>query len=74
MLPLPGGGRFLVQPIHQSDVARCIRSALDRAWPDPQSLVIAGPEPVPYADFVRAVAAAAGLTPAAASCRSPPRR
>jgi nucleoside-diphosphate-sugar epimerase len=61
VLPLPGSGRFLVQPIHLSDVARCIRAALDRSWPDPESLVIAGPEPVSYADFVRAVAAAAGL-------------
>jgi uncharacterized protein YbjT (DUF2867 family) len=61
VLPLPGGGRFLVQPIHQSDVVRCIRAALERPWPAPTSLVIAGPEPVRYADFVRAVAAAAGL-------------
>jgi uncharacterized protein YbjT (DUF2867 family) len=61
LLPLPGGGRFLVQPIHQSDVARCIRAALARPWPAPASLAIAGPEPVRYADFVRAVATAAGL-------------
>ncbi len=61
VLPLPGGGRFLVQPIHQSDVTRCIRAALDVGWEKPTSLVIAGPEPVRYADFVRAVAAAAGL-------------
>ncbi len=60
-LPLPGGGRFLVQPIHQSDVVRCIRAALEQAWPEPTSLVIAGPEPVRYADFVRAVGMAAGL-------------
>ena len=61
VLPLPGGGRFLVQPIHQSDVTRAIRAALDRAWDAPASLVIAGPEPVRYADFVRAVGAAAGV-------------
>ena len=60
-MPLPGGGRFLVQPIHQSDVTRCIRAALARAWDGPASMVIAGPEPVRYADFVRAVATAAGL-------------
>jgi uncharacterized protein YbjT (DUF2867 family) len=60
-MPLPGGGRFLVQPIHQSDVTRCIRAALDRPWEEPASVVIAGPEPVRYADFVRAVADAAGL-------------
>jgi len=61
LLPLPGGGRFLVQPIHQDDVTRAIRAALARAWAGPHSVVIAGPAPVRYADFVRAVAAAAGL-------------
>ncbi|WP_428535049.1 SDR family oxidoreductase [Rhodopila sp.] len=61
VLPLPGGGRFLLQPIHQDDVTRCIRAALARRWDGPSSLVIAGPEAVRYADFVRAVAAAAGL-------------
>ncbi len=50
-----------MQPIHQSDVTRCIRAALDRRWDGPTSLVIAGPTPLSYADFVRAIAAAAGL-------------
>ena len=61
VMPLPGGGRFLVQPIHQSDVTRAIRAALDHPWTAPASLVIAGPDPIRYSDFVRAVAAAAGL-------------
>ncbi|HXA26999.1 MAG TPA: NADH-ubiquinone oxidoreductase [Acetobacteraceae bacterium] len=61
IVPLPDGGKALVQPIHQDDVTRAIRAALDRRWDGPQSLVIAGPTPLPYADFVRAVAAAAGL-------------
>jgi uncharacterized protein YbjT (DUF2867 family) len=61
IVPLPGGGRALVQPIHQDDLARCIRAALDRDWDGPRTLVVAGPEPVAYADFVRAIAAAAGL-------------
>jgi uncharacterized protein YbjT (DUF2867 family) len=61
IVPLPGGGKALVQPIHQDDVTRAIRAALSHAWHGPQSLVIAGPAPLPYADFVRAVAAAAGL-------------
>ncbi len=60
-VPLPGGGRALVQPIYQADVTRCILTALDRNWPEPETLVVAGPQPLPYADFVRAVAAAAGL-------------
>ena len=61
VMPLPGGGRFLVQPIHQSDVTLCIRAALTRVWAGPNALVIAGAEAVRYADFVRAVAGAAGL-------------
>lgn len=60
-LPLPGGGRALVQPIHQSDVTRAIRAALAHRWTEPDAVVIAGPDPLPYADFARAVAAAAGL-------------
>ncbi|MBV8095771.1 MAG: SDR family oxidoreductase [Acetobacteraceae bacterium] len=60
LVPLPGGGRALVQPIHQDDVTRAIRAALEVAWNRPETLVIPGPEPVPYAGFVRAVARAAG--------------
>lgn len=60
-VPLPGGGRALVQPIHQEDLTRAIRAALEIAWREPQSLIVAGPEPVSYAGFVRAVAQAAGL-------------
>ncbi len=61
VVPLPGGGRNLVQPIHQDDVTRCLVAALDRTWSGPESLVIAGPSALPYRDFVCAVARAAGL-------------
>jgi uncharacterized protein YbjT (DUF2867 family) len=61
LVPLPGGGRALVQPIHQDDVTAAILAALAVDWRAPATLVIAGPEPLPYADFVRAVARAAGL-------------
>ena len=61
IIPLPGGGRALVQPIHQSDVTRCLRAALEVDWAGPHSMVIAGPEAVSYAAFVRAIAQAAGL-------------
>ncbi len=63
LVPLPGGGKALVQPIHQDDVTRCILAALDIAWSGPNTLVIAGSTPLPYADFVREVARAAGLRP-----------
>lgn len=61
VVPLPAGGRALVQPIHQSDVTRAILAALAHPWRGPDSLVIPGPEPLAYRDFVAAVAAAAGL-------------
>ena len=35
LVPLPGGGRALVQPIHQADVTRSLRAALDVAWDGP---------------------------------------
>lgn len=63
LAPLPGGGRALVQPIHQDDVTRCLLAALDRPWTKPETLVVAGPEPLPYRDFLAAVARAAGLAP-----------
>jgi nucleoside-diphosphate-sugar epimerase len=62
-IPLPGGGKALVQPIHQSDVTRAIAAALAISWSGPNSVTIAGPVPLPYADLVRAVAKAASLHP-----------
>ncbi len=61
--PLPGGGRALVQPIHLDDVVRCILAALRHPWEAPEVLVIAGPRPMRYRDFLAAVARAAGLRP-----------
>ncbi|HUZ63518.1 MAG TPA: NAD(P)H-binding protein [Acetobacteraceae bacterium] len=63
VVPLPGAGRALVQPIHQDDVTRAVCAALDLPDLAPRALVIAGPAPLSYADFTRAVAAAAGLRP-----------
>jgi uncharacterized protein YbjT (DUF2867 family) len=63
VIPLPEGGRALVQPIHQDDVTASIRAALTIDWIEAETLVIAGPAPLAYADFVRAVAEAAGLRP-----------
>lgn len=62
-VPLPGGGRNLVQPVHQADVTRCLLAVLDHPWDGPESLVIAGPDALPYREFVRAVARAAGIAP-----------
>jgi nucleoside-diphosphate-sugar epimerase len=63
IVPLPGGGQSLVRPIHQDDVTRAIRAAIAGPWEGPESLVVAGADPVRYADFIRAIARAAGLPP-----------
>jgi uncharacterized protein YbjT (DUF2867 family) len=60
IIALPAGGAGLVQPIHQDDITRAIRAALARPWGGPHSLVIAGPTPLPYAEFISAVAAGSG--------------
>jgi uncharacterized protein YbjT (DUF2867 family) len=61
IVPLPGGGRALVQPIYQDDLSRCVLAALDVPWREATTMIVAGPTAVRYADFVRAVATAAGL-------------
>jgi uncharacterized protein YbjT (DUF2867 family) len=58
VVPLPAGGTALVQPIHQSDLTRAILACLAMGWHAPETMVVAGPAPVTYADFVRAIAAA----------------
>jgi uncharacterized protein YbjT (DUF2867 family) len=63
LAPLPGGGRALVQPIHQDDVTRCILAALRHPWERPETLVVAGPEPLPYRAFLAEVARASGIRP-----------
>ena len=60
LLPLPGAGRALVQPIHQSDVTACVLAALENGH---GAITIAGPEALTYAEFCIAVARAAGLKP-----------
>ncbi|MFT8419516.1 MAG: NAD(P)H-binding protein [Acetobacter sp.] len=62
-IPLPGGGRALVQPIWQGDVTASILAALNTPWAGPHSMVIAGADAVAYRQFAAMVAAAAGLAP-----------
>ncbi|WP_328798947.1 NAD(P)H-binding protein [Rhodovarius lipocyclicus] len=63
LLPLPGGGANLVQPIHQDDVSDCLIAAANITAPGAQVITIAGPEPIPYRDFCAAIARAAGFAP-----------
>jgi nucleoside-diphosphate-sugar epimerase len=65
VLPLPGGGAALVQPIHQDDVTRSLIAAAARGNPTPEVTIIAGPTPLAYRDFCAEVARAAGIRPRA---------
>ena len=65
IVPLPGGGRSLVQPIHQADVTRALLAAIHLLIKGdvaaPESIVIAGADAVPYRTFVRMVLMFSGL-------------
>ena len=60
VVPLPGGGRHLVQPVFVDDVVEAFAAAVARPDAVGASIVVAGPAPISYAAFVRACAAAAG--------------
>ena len=59
-LPLPGGGRALVQPIHIEDVAAALAAALVRDEAPGAPIVVAGPVPIRYGAMVRAIARGIG--------------
>lgn len=65
IVPLPENGRALVQPIYQEDVTRSLLAAVRKAiageLTTPRPVVIAGPRPMPYREFVAAISKAAGL-------------
>jgi uncharacterized protein YbjT (DUF2867 family) len=63
LVPLPGGGKNLIQPIHQSDVTACLRAAIARDWDGPSAMIIAGPRRCTYAEFVRDIARCFDLPP-----------
>lgn len=60
VLPLPGGGRHLVQPVHVDDVAGAIVAATSREWSGPNVIPLAGPEAMPWHEMARTCARAMG--------------
>jgi uncharacterized protein YbjT (DUF2867 family) len=60
VLPVPGGGGHLQQPVHVADVANAVLSAVERPESAGTTYDIAGPEPLSFADLLRISAQAVG--------------
>jgi len=55
-LPLPGGGRSLVQPVHIDDVAAALVAAIVRDEAPGAPIIVAGPQPISYGAMVQTIA------------------
>ncbi len=60
LLPVPGGGRQLQQPVHVADVADVVLSAMERPESADTTYDIAGPEPLSFDELLRVAAQAVG--------------
>jgi uncharacterized protein YbjT (DUF2867 family) len=60
VLPVPGGGRHLQQPVHVADVASAVLSAAERPESAGITYDIAGPEPLSFAELLRVAARVVG--------------
>lgn len=54
LLPLPDGGRHMVQPIFVDDVVAAFAAAVTRPDAAGEAIILAGPEPITYARMIRA--------------------
>jgi len=62
VLPLPGGGRNLVQPVFVTDVAGAVHAALTRDGALGHTYDLGGPQPMTYREMLMSMAAAMGRT------------
>ncbi len=60
VVPLPNGGRHWVQPVFVDDVVDALVAAVTGPDAPGPPIVVAGPEPITYADMVRSCARALG--------------
>jgi uncharacterized protein YbjT (DUF2867 family) len=60
VVPLPDGGRHWVQPVFVDDVVDALVAAVTGPDAPGPPIIVAGPEPISYADMVRACARALG--------------
>lgn len=60
LVPLPGGGGTLQQPVHVEDLADAVVAALERPASAGRAYDVGGPEPIALSDLVRECARALG--------------
>jgi len=60
VLPVPATGQCLHQPVHVADVADAVLAAVQRPEAVGSLYNVAGPEPLPFAELLRACARAVG--------------
>ena len=58
LLPVPGGGRHLQQPVHVADVADAVLAAAERPASSGMTYDVAGPEPLTFTELLRVCARA----------------
>ena len=63
VLPLPGGGHRLQQPVHVEDLAAALLAAVGTERAIGRTYAIAGPEALPFRDLVRHAGNAVGRVP-----------
>ena len=62
VLPVPGGGARLQQPVHVADLAAAVLSAAERPVAAHRTYDVAGPAPLTFAELLRLCAAAVAST------------
>jgi uncharacterized protein YbjT (DUF2867 family) len=60
VLPVPGGGKHLQQPVHVADLAGAVLAAVERRATAGTCYDVAGPEPIRFADLLRTAARVVG--------------
>jgi uncharacterized protein YbjT (DUF2867 family) len=63
ILPVPGGGNRLQQPVHVEDLAEAIVSAAERPGAVGQAIDVPGPEPITFAELLETAGRAVGRHP-----------
>ena len=63
VVPLPGGGRRLQQPVHVQDLAGALLASVGAAAASGRTYDVAGPEPLTFRDLVLTAARAVGRSP-----------